>query len=100
MIRSAFFRRMAHAAMAGMLGAELVLRAPRWEAVDPRGGYSGRVGPTEFNTWFVDASRDADGVMRGDDQNSGRSMADAFATIARVYDESTGGDVIYLAPRV
>ena len=29
MIRRAFFRRMAHAAMAGMLGAELMLRAPR-----------------------------------------------------------------------
>ncbi len=31
MIRRAFLRRMAHAAMAGMLGAELLLRAPSFE---------------------------------------------------------------------
>ena len=39
MIRSAFLRRMAHAAMAGMLGVELLARVPRW--IKDEGFYQG-----------------------------------------------------------
>ncbi len=68
MIRRAFLRRMAHAAMAGMLGAELMLRAPKVEDEEV----------TVVEQWWGDDShfREATyGMTVGDDAPMGTIIA-------------------------